>query len=79
MVIMTDRTDTERLAAPGLSAMDANQSLTCSTLMASTARWRKVDEKYEVTIQCSAKRAASAAVGLGERPAPVSAVVQPYT
>ena len=36
MRIMVERTGTVRLAAPGWSAMEANQSLTCSGVMAST-------------------------------------------
>ena len=40
------QTGLARLALSGRSAMEANQSLTCSTAMASTVRWPKAGRIY---------------------------------
>ena len=50
MRIITDRVGMARLATAGRSAMEANQSLTCSTVMASTAKWPKAGRIYLRTI-----------------------------
>ncbi len=51
MRIIMDRTGMARLAASGLSAMDANQSSTCSTAMASTVIWPKAGRMHLRTMQ----------------------------